>query len=463
MKSIRHHLLERLLPGYLLLWAAGGSVIYFAVKQQLDAELNSEVRELLGVMPYLPSSEDDYLVDLEDFDSSDHGLYFQIWTRDGEELTKSKNLGEKDLAQPEIRFPDARGEYSDLRLGALELRALTIGVESASGGPIKVTVAKSKEDVAASMFRLAISIVGVGLLAGAGFVALVVVSLRSGLEPLTLVGDKASKIDSDSLEARFAEEGMPLELRPIVTRLNSLIERLEAGFARERRFSSDLAHELRSPVAALRSNCEYALKWPEKVSKEDLAEMLTISKELEVMIGHMLMLARLENKGEQLQWQNLDLQACTRECWEDVAELAKTRGITPQFQLAGKQSMKADPTLLRIILTNLFSNAVEYAPEGSVITIGSGNQVEGEFLVVSNPAPQMAERDIEHLFDRFWRGDKARGHAGHCGLGLSLVKTCAELMDWRIRAQLVGKDISFTLCKIEGQGAGSSLGSESEN
>ncbi len=459
MKSIRHHLLARLLPGYLLLWAAGGSVIYFAVKQQLEAELNSEVRELLGVMPYLPSPEHDYLVDLEDFNSA-HGIYYQIWTRDGEELTKSRNLGEIDLAKPDIRYPDARGDFSDIRLGSLEVRALSIAVESPTSGPILVTVAMSMEDVQASMLRLAVSIVGVGLLAGAGFVALVVISLRSGLEPLTLVGDKASKIDSDSLEARFAEEGMPLELRPIVTRLNSLIERLEAGFARERRFSSDLAHELRSPVAALRSNCEYALKWPEKVSKEDLAEMLAISKELEVMIGHMLMLARLENKGEQLQWQRLDLQACTRECWADVEELAQARDISCQYELAEKRMMmRADPTLLRIILTNLFSNAVEYAPEGSVITIGPGNQEEGEFLMVSNPAPQMTERDIEHLFDRFWRGDKARGHAGHCGLGLSLVKTCAELMDWRIRAQLRGKDISFTLCKIEGQASGASLGS----
>ena len=99
-------------------------------------------------------------------------------------------------------------------------------------------------------------------------------------------------------------------------------------------------------------------------------------------------------------------------------------------------TLDADPALLQSILTNLLENAVHYGPEGGVISVAGDAGAEGYRLAVSNEAPGFAAADLDHLFERFWRGEAARSGGVHMGLGLALVREFARAMGWEVSARL---------------------------
>ena len=148
-----------------------------------------------------------------------------------------------------------------------------------------------------------------GVIAAGGAVLLVGTALNRGLKPLRDLERQTDAIDATTLDARFDPTDAPVELRPVYERLNDLIHRLETGFDRERRFSSDLAHEMRTPVAELKMLSEVALKWPDQAGAGTHAETLDIARQLESMIESLLALARWESGEVSLQKETVDLAA----------------------------------------------------------------------------------------------------------------------------------------------------------
>ncbi|MCB1232408.1 MAG: hypothetical protein KDN19_19325, partial [Verrucomicrobiae bacterium] len=303
MKSIRRHLLAHLLPGFLALCAGAGIAIYFAVERNLESELDAELREISRALPFgNPTATSMTPLRLEDFDSDDFGIYFEVWSDDGLRLLKSSNLGQFDL-QPPSAFP-ATGSFDDQILGTGDpVRTLSIrdpGTGKQDGLGLHLMVAKTRAPLNQALDRLLIGIIAVGILSLIGFALLATHALRVSLRPLVRLGDQVARMDADSLNARFPSEEMPRELAPIAEKLNELMRRLERSFVRERRFSADLAHELRNPVAALRSIAEVALKWPDRRSDDEFHDVKTISGELQTTIENMLTLARLEKDETEL-------------------------------------------------------------------------------------------------------------------------------------------------------------------
>lgn len=440
MMSIRRHLLVWLLPGFLLLWAGAGSAIYFSIKQRHEAQLDAELRELWAALPFGDRSARVSLLSIEDFAKDDFGIYFQIWDQQGNRILKSENLGRFEL--PQTGSFGSEPEYRDQRLGNGDLvRTLSVGSTGGSLGPLKMIVATSWEENTADLRKSLIAIIAVGLLTGIGFAILLSLALRSGLKPLVGVGEQASRIEADTLSTRFPTKGLPGELRPIAERLNDLMSRLEESFAREKRFGADLAHEFRTPVAALRSLAEVAIKWPEQTSIEDYEDVLEISCELQVTIENLLTLARLENAKEQLVSEQIKVHALIEDCWLLFAPRATERGLAFRNSIDPDLTFESDPKLLRLIITNLLSNAAEYATGNSDILVTG--DVTG--LFVTNPAPHLTKDDLPKMFDRLWRHDQARTDSSHSGLGLSLAKTCAEVLSFDLTADLEGGSVRFSL------------------
>jgi signal transduction histidine kinase len=106
--------------------------------------------------------------------------------------------------------------------------------------------------------------------------------------------------------------------------------------------------------------------------------------------------------------------------------------------------METDARLLRIILTNLLTNAVEYAPESTRIEI----ELDAGSITIANAAPELTQEDLPHLFDRFWRAEKSRSNSAHSGLGLALARQAAKAIGCRLDASLAGGVLSFTLKKV---------------
>ena len=273
-----------------------------------------------------------------------------------------------------------------------------------------------------------------GLACCVALCGLLALALRSSMRPLARLGEQATTMGADSLHERFAVEAMPREIAPIVTRLNDLMARLEEGFERERRFSGYLAHELRTPLAAIRSTSEVALKWPEQATPEDHAAIARLAAHLQQTVDSLLLLAQAETMSAGIVRETVALRPLVEECAALHAERARERKLTLTMRLDETAVLQTDARLLRIIMTNLIANAVEYAPPRSEVTLACS--ATDRLFEVTNAAPALTAHDVPNLFERLWRKDAARSDASHAGLGLSLAQSCARALGFMLIANL---------------------------
>ena len=443
MSSIRRHILLWVLPGFFFIWVVAGCALYLSVKQRYEVELDSELRELWAALPFGDSSGRASLLSIEDFAKDDFGIYFQVWKTDGLRILKSENLGRFDLPRSSA-FPSEPAYANTVLENQDPVRTLSVGVDGGSLGLLDIVVAKTREESIASLRKVLLAISGVGAGTVVAFSCLLGIAIRSGLKPLREIGVRAESIETETLSARFPESGMPRELQPIVNRLNNLMMRLEEGFAREKRFGSDLAHELRTPVAALRSIAEVAIEWPDQATGENYEDILEISSELQNTIESLLTLARLENANEELERRDVNVYRVVKSSWETFSEKARQRELIFENAIGKEQNIVTDPRVFQFIVSNLLSNATEYAPEGTEIAVRSSGET---VLEIMNEAPHLSGEDLSRMFDRLWRHDEARTDSSHSGLGLSIARTSAEVLSMKLEASLEGKNLHFLLKK----------------
>jgi two-component system sensor histidine kinase QseC len=267
--------------------------------------------------------------------------------------------------------------------------------------------------------------------------------LARGLQPLNDLADKTARVDVDSLSIRFSLDDLPTELRPIAFRLNDLFARLEHSFERERRFSADLAHELRTPLAELRSMLECALKWPDAREPHTDEEVLAICRHMERLVASILSMTRGEEGRIEVVSQALAVDQMVQRVWQKFAPAAAAKKILVDISALPATAV-ADESLLSSILTNLFDNAVEYTPAGGKITIFVIPSEAGTAVRVSNTVERFEAEDLPRLFDRFWRKETARTGDKHLGLGLTLARAFAGAMRWKLAASY-GSDGRLTM------------------
>ncbi|MDP1590483.1 MAG: HAMP domain-containing sensor histidine kinase [Prosthecobacter sp.] len=449
MKSIRAQLLGWLLPGFVLVCVVAIIGVYFSAKQANEADLDARLGRLAGSARLALRNQANAgaggtrtpglraFLAKEDFQSP--GQYFELWTSDGVPERRSPNLGNADLPRPPELTRDAIRYDGTLENGE---RVRVSAMQYPQGGgssPLAFAVALSRSEGEARLSRLLTDLVMGGVACCAVLCLLLVLALRFALRPLARVGEQAVAMGAASLHDRFAMEAMPLEIAPIVTRLNDLMARLEQGFERERRFSGYLAHELRTPLAAIRATSEVAAKWPEQSSPDDFHEIAQSAARLQHTVDSLLVLSRLETASADVTSQPVVLGPLVDECLALHMDRAKQRDLKFDLRLDPSPTLETDPRLLRIIITNLIANATEYAPAGSEIVIAAA---DGDpFLCITNLAPDLAAEDIPRLFDRLWRKDATRTDAAHAGLGLSIASSCAVALGFMLSAKLDGSGV----------------------
>ena len=233
---------------------------------------------------------------------------------------------------------------------------------------------KKSQPTLSDWFALLFGIIAIGIVAGFSSFALVHFALKNGLKPLYSLGNKLASVDSSSLNHRFSKNDLPVELSPICDRLNELIGRLEDSFERERRFSGDLAHELRTPIAELKMMAEVALRWPENDTESHANETLDIAQQLQEIIESLLALSRYENGGQELAYEKISLHKFTKDCWDPFALKAEEKKIRVTINISNEHLIETDPKILRLIINNLFSNAAEYTPSEGIIDISKNEE-----------------------------------------------------------------------------------------
>ena len=283
---------------------------------------------------------------------------------------------------------------------------------------------------------LLIAIIAVGIFAGFLSFLLVQIALKNGLKPLEVLGINLASVNPSSLSHRFSKKDLPEELTPIADHLNQLMSRLESGFNRERQFSSDLAHELRTPIAELKMMSEVALRWPDKKDENYAEETLDIALQLQETIETLLSLNRFENGQQELKAEEVNLNSIIKEGLKKYRDQIERKKIEINLEVVDGVTIYTDPGILRTIIFNLLSNCAEYTPVDGLISIKANNNSTHQLLMISNTVDNMKYEMVPHLFERFWRADDSRSDSSHIGLGLSLTRACANALSLDLHAEL---------------------------
>nr|WP_249178572.1 heavy metal sensor histidine kinase [Burkholderia cenocepacia] len=249
-----------------------------------------------------------------------------------------------------------------------------------------------------------------------------------GLRPVESLGRQTSRIEAHNLNARLDARGGPVELRELATSVNRMLDRLERAFVRLSQFSSDLAHDMRTPLANVISSSQITLS---RARTTDEYEALIESnieecERLQRMIENMLFLARTDNARQHLKTAELDAGSELRRLASYFHALADEAGV--RIDVHGEAPVVADATLFRRAVSNLASNALEHAQAASTIELAVSTQGSYAVVEVTNRGVPIPPEQVERIFERFYRIDSSRhGAARNAGLGLAIVKSIMEL------------------------------------
>jgi two-component system heavy metal sensor histidine kinase CusS len=255
--------------------------------------------------------------------------------------------------------------------------------------------------------------------AGLGWIA-----TRWGLAPLRDVTDMVAGISAEHLSDRLPPTSLPTELKPLATTFNAMLGRLDDSFRRLSEFSSNIAHELRTPISNLMTQTQVALSSAR--SKDEYKEVLYSSLEeyerMAQMVGDMLYLAQTDNRLVKPGVENVNLANETQDLFDYFEAWAEERTVS--LTQRGSAAISGDRLMLRRALSNLISNAIRHTPPGQTVCVFLQSDVDKVILSVENPGLAIPEEHLPRLFDRFYRVEPSRQRKGEgAGLGLAIVKS----------------------------------------
>jgi len=342
----------------------------------------------------------------------------QIWDRSGREIY---------LSRPHARVPGYTPlGFTDQHTGDAAWRVFAV---RARGRVIQVAQPQRVRDrLAASLALRAAAPIAllVPLLA-----ALVWIVVGRGLRPLEAIAAAVRKRHSTSLEP-LSVGAVPDELSPLVGELNSLLARLGNTLELQRRFVADAAHELRSPLTALRLQAQLAERAGNGAARSQaIAELKRGVERATRVVEQLLTLARQGPDARTEDGETVGLLALAQAVVTDFVPLAAQKNIDLGLAQAAPAKLRGDPAALRVLLANLVDNAVRYTPRGGAVDVDVGDAgADGAFLAVSDSGPGIPQDERERVFDRFYRVPGS-GEVGS-GLGLAIVREIAERQAARV-------------------------------
>ncbi len=251
---------------------------------------------------------------------------------------------------------------------------------------------------------------------------------RRGLAPLARLARAVAEIRPETLTARLSALDAPQELQALTATLNGALERLEKAFARLGTLNGDMAHELRTPLHALRLDLESLAGSAQDPSLADRLGTATESLDhMGALVEQMLFLARAEDPATVLDRRDMDLNQALADAARPFEFLAEEQGLRLRVQADPASRIQADPTLLRRAIHNLLANAVRHTAQGEVALTGSAGDGFTE-IEVRDTGEGIAPDQLPRLGQRFARADASRSRAtGGMGLGLAIVQSILRL------------------------------------
>ncbi len=433
-----------------LLTAAADRITTVAV--QVERELQT-----LSANPFGAVSTRTALADQSFLDGfSGGGLFIEAFNQYRRPIGKSTNLGTSDLPatleQPwkphsAVDHPGAWG-FSNIPGGRMLVNVQSLR----SAGRVEATVSIAESlgtmDAILKGFR---NFLILGLLVALGFIVIASVSLaRAALGPIGHITRAAQEIGGDDLAKRLNWTGRGDELGALAQTFDEMLARLEAAFARERRFIADASHELKTPLTVINANAQMLARWgahDPTIMGEALSTIETESATMARVINAMLTLAKTDNP-EALTFETVDLSRVVREVGTALAPTAQAKGVALDVAVdpSSEVCVRGEPGLLRQLVTNLTENAIKFTDKGSV-QLAAGLHDGHARLTVRDSGRGISPDAQAHVFERFYRADPARSRdIEGTGLGLAVVSNIVRVHGGSVNVDSrIGEGTTFTV------------------
>lgn len=380
---------------------------------------------------------------------------FWYWPRD-KFFFRVPWLNGQDL--PLVPLTGDKPVFSDITLfGKPHIRMVTEVVyppQAKSADPpigMRISVAKEANSLLTALTEVRWFLIKTGLLTTAALMFCARWIVRRAARHVHALSHQIESMPLVDSDERFALPGAPSELQPVVRRLNALMDRVGAAIDHERMFTSNAAHELRNPLAAIRSSVELALSRSRKPEEyeETLESVLESQNGMQRVVDHLLLLARLESghRIHEFSLEAISLSKMLRNAWRPSFDRASDRGLKVSWQVEEPGHDLLLPTaLIGIVLRNLFDNASSYTPEGGQIRISAALSADTATIAVANTNPGLKQADLDNSFSPFWRSDpNASGHRGNAGIGLALVRRIMDTVQGRAEARIEGDFLEYRI------------------
>ena len=458
-RSLQNRLLLSFLLSMLAILAAGGFVIYKVIGHQLAAENDALLLDKLffyETAAQLQSKNNLTLAgsrlplpDWERFSKKDNPDLVQGWLLErGTTFMKSPPLlNRPDLMRPAVQ--DGETVFSDITLwdGRPARICSRISVpmkESSHLDDLKVQIVVGRDMLAiySTLSKVRWFLVKIGLAVMGGILIASRLIIRRGVRPVNSLTHQIEVIPLAEEGAHFSLPGAPTELQPVVGRLNALMDRVSDAIEHERQFASNAAHELRNPLAAIRSSIEVALSRTRKPEEyEATLESLWQSQQgMQRIVDHLLLLARLESGHRQSEFvvEPVVFGKVLKKSWLNCVEQAEEKKLRVTWQVERPETEITLPvSLAGIVFTNILENAATYTPAGGEVRIRAALGGGHCTVTVENTNPGLLPGQLENTFAPFWRADpNASGHRGNAGIGLALCRRICQTLGGKIEASL---------------------------
>ena len=436
---------------------AVGWHMYFALvehfKQQDTAELAGKV-ELMRHMLSELKEEADIPGDVHRFRDSMVGhnsLHLWLFSQDGSTIFGTSGFDIPVDAIPSStkanEIPSSTRDWYPKTGGQFRIMSAWGALGTASAPQVRIVLVLDASEHQALLTRFRKTIVGVLLAAYIASVILGVWVTRRELRPLSVIAKAAGTISVSRLGERLKSENIPDEVKPLADAFNAMLARLDDSFARLSAFSSDLAHELRTPIANVVMHNQVILSKPRSVVEyqQALESNLEEFDRLTRMISDMLFLAKADHGQSALKLESLKLSQEAAAVVEFFESLAQERQV--KIDLIGDGAIVGDRSMVQRAIANLLSNAIRHTLPGNTIQMEIAESLpRGAQLHVSNPGKVISSEHLPRLFDRFYRADPARENSSESsGLGLAIVMSIMSLHGGNTAVFSEGNMTRFTL------------------
>ncbi len=423
-----------------------GITVYFFVTNllmsQIDANLAQTVDEIIRNSSVGSVGELD-VVTLPALELT-AGVHIQYWDSQGALKVTSPGIQNLMLPLDPKGFNYNTTVLTNVEMGTTTLRVLTAPLFVADRRAGVIMAGTTLNLVNSVQQSLLLILILITFVSGLFIFVTSWFTIHRALQPLVLLTRASESITkAGDLSRRIPEDLSPAdEVGSMIVTFNDTMARLESLFSSQQRFLADVSHELRTPLTVIKGNADLIQKFgPDEESIHTIKEEVD---RLTRMVGDLLLLAKAESGRLDLSLGQVALDELLVECFQEMRVLAKEKAELTLVEI-DQVAAKVDRDRIKQVIINLMANAINYTPQGGTVKLRLATKEDKAVISIEDNGPGIAEKDLENIFERFYRGEKARtrSKSGGYGLGLSIANQIVVAHGGRIEV-VTQKDVGTT-------------------